>query len=359
MGKVNIFDVREQADVITATHGPEIQLLEGYEAMAFNAATSRYPEELRGWAQRWEPVLANEGAMVVNSALDKREWAELDREVYAMVKLRRNILADLSGAGLVKPISLAVILAQWRAASERIAPSINIDGESTAEADRTGRKTYSLPVPMYRTDYSFGQRELLAARSLGHLPDTFEAGEAAAAIVEAQENMVFNGETGVVVEGSAIPGLTTFTPRDTDTATNYGGGDFGTVTNGYKTVLGMVSALAALRYHGPFNLYVAPTQYLQLLNFYTDGSGMTDLQAILTIPQVSSVKPSDFLADENAVLVQMTSNVIDYLEALSVENREWTKADKTRVMMAVLAAGAPRLKQDVEGNTGIAHATGC
>lgn len=357
--KASIFNAREQADVITATRGPEVQLLEGFEAIAFNAATSAYPEELRGWAKRWEPILANEGAIVVNSALDKREWAELDREVYAMVKLRQNGLADLRSAGLMKPISLAVILSQWRAASERIAPSINIDGESTAQADRTGRKTYSLPVPMYRTDYSFGQRELLAARALGQLPDSFEAGEAAAAIVEAQENMLFNGETSIVVEGNAIPGYTTFTARDTDTATNYGGGDFGTVGNGYKTILGMVSALAAKRYHGPFTVYVAPTQYLELLNFYTDGSGQTDLQRILTIPQVSSVKPSDFLADASTLMVQMTANVVDYLDALSPENREWVKPDGTRVMMAVLAAGAPRLKQDVAGNTGIAHATSC
>ena len=251
MATLNINEVRSQADVITNTAGPTIELLEGHEALAFNRDLDmlNLPEHMLGWAMRWQPVLRNEGAVVVNSNLDKREWAELDREIYAMVKLRRNALADLTTDGLTKPISLAVILAQWRAATERPAPSINIDGESAANADQTDRKTYSVPVPMFRTDYSFGARQLMDARAAGQSIDTFEAGEAAEAIVEAQENMLFNGESSVVIEGNSIPGLTTFSARDTDTAANYGGGDFGTVGNGYTTILGMVTALAALRYH--------------------------------------------------------------------------------------------------------------
>jgi uncharacterized linocin/CFP29 family protein len=361
MASVTILDARENVSLITGTSGPTIELPEGQETLAFNADLDMagVPDNLRPWAVRWGPTLRANDAMVINSQLDKREWAELDREVYAMVKLRQNALADLASAGLVKPISLAVILSQWRKANERIAPTVSIDGESSAEADRTDRRTYSVPVPMFRTDYSFGQRELLASRALGQSVETFEAGEAAAAIVEAQENMLFNGETEVVIAGSTIPGLTTFTPRDTTTATLYGGGDFGTVGNGYKTALGMIAALAAKRYHGPFTFYVAPAQYLELLNYYTDGSAQTDLMRILTLPQVNAVKPGDFLTDENAVMVQLSGDVIDYQEALGVENREWAKPDGTRVMMAVLAAGVHRLKQDTAGNTGIAHATGC
>jgi len=361
MAEVSILDARLNTDLITSTSGPTIELGEGVEALAFNETLDMagLPKHMLAWAQRWQPVLRNDGAVVVNSALDKREWAALDKEVIAMVKLRRNAIADLSGAGLVKPVSLAVILAQWRQASERIAPSINIDGESTAAADRTGRKTYSVPVPMFRTDYSFGQRELLSGRALGSPIDTFEAGEAAIAVVEAQENMLFNGESSIVIHGNSIPGYTTFSPRDTASAASYGGGDFAVVGNPYKTVLGMISALAAKRYHGPFTFYIANVQYLQMLNYYTDGSGQTDIDRILGIPQITAIKPSDFLAAENGLLVQLTPNVVDYLDALSVENREWTKGDKTRVMFAVLAAGTQRLKQDVAGNTGIAHATAC
>ena len=357
---VNIKDVREQADWLSNTKGPEVVIQEGYEALVYNAdldLPGANPDMVR-WAKRWGPILRNEGAVVVNSALDKREWAELDAATTAQVKLRRNLLADMDAAGLVTPISLAVILSQWRVASERIRPSVNIDGESSAQADRTGRKTYSTPVPIFRTDFGFSKRELMAGRALGDALDTFEAGEAAASIVEEQERMVFLGESSVVVEGNAIPGLTTFTARDTDTATNYGGGVFSTVGNGYKTVLGMVSALAAKRYHGPFNFYVAAAEYLDLLNYYTDGSNSTDLQRILTLPQVSAVKPSDYLAAGNAVLVQMTPDVLDYREAMRPENREWMDGAKTKVMFAAMAAGVHRLKQDSQGYTGIAHCTG-
>ncbi len=369
--------IQDAAAFLTKTRGPVLRIKKGGQPLVTNAQEiesmlmHEFPDEtrrnqMRPWGYRWLPALQNKDAYIVmrnglgittNSFLDRREWAQLDRKIFEMVKLRLNAIADLRSLGLVEPGSLAEMLSQWRMASERFRPSVNMDGRTRANRDRTDRNVFSVPVPIFRTDYELGSRELLASRTLGLPLDTFEAGEAAFAIAEEQERMLFNGNATVVVQGSGIFGYTTLAARDTNTAAGYGGGDFGTISNIEPTFLGMLNALSLIRYHGPFFCYVANTQYNQMLSTYTDGSGQTGLSRALAIPQISAIKPSDFLAAGNVVMVQMTSNVVDWKEAMGIENREWESPDGQALFFAVMAAGAPRLKSDVDGNAGIAHAT--
>ena len=65
----------------------------------------------------------------------------------------------------------------------------------------------------------------------------------------------------------------------------------------------VIYALAAIRYHGPFGVYIAQAQYMQMLEYYTDGSGDTALKRVLELPQIDFVKPSDFLAAASMVVV--------------------------------------------------------
>ncbi len=345
-------------DFVTRSRGPVVTVKKGGSPLAFNESMlAEYTGAPEAWVRRWGPALANNEAFVSNSFLDKREWAELDRTIFEMVKLRRNAVADVISAGLTKRTTLAEMLSQFRMASERVRPSVNMDGRSRAVQDRTERVVYSVPVPIIRTDYEIGRRELLASRKLGSPVDTFEAGEAAGAVAEEQERMLFNGDTSIIIGGSGISGYTTLAARDTATAAAYGGGDFGTISNVLPTFLGMLNALAAKRYHGPFNCYIAQTQYHQLLDTFTDGSGQTALARALELPQISSIKASDFLAAGVLVMVQMTSNVVDIVIGMDVENREWESPDGQAMFFAVMAASAPRLKTDYAGNAGIAHAT--
>lgn len=359
--RANIVHGQDAIDFVTKSRTPRIVVPAGSPEIAFNADRDLMgvPEHLRGWARRWNPVLNHETAYVANSVLDKREWAELDREIIEMVKLRRNAVADLLGRGLVKQSNLAEMLSQWRVATERVRPSVNMDGRTRADRDRTDRLVFSVPVPMIRADYDIGRRELLASRKLGVPLDTFEAGEAASSVAEEEERILFNGDATIVVGGNIVYGYTTHPQRDTATAAAYGGGDFGTISNILPTFLGMLAALAAKRYHGPFMGYIAQTQYHEMLDTYTDGSGQTGLDRVRLLPQILDVKASDFLAAGSLVLVQMSKNVIDLVVGLAPENREWESGDGQALYYAVFAASAPRLKQDAADNLGVAHATAC
>lgn len=379
MADLQTFIIKSQADIQAALAGlsePLILIGDGNGRgrmatnadLAFNADLdlAGVPEHLHPWAKRWKPILRNPNAhvmvtsrrgMVVNSMLDKREWARLDRKIFEMVKLRKNAVADLVSAGLTDTTSLGEMLSQWRMASERQRPSVSMDGRTRANRDRTDRLVFSSPIPIYRTDYSIGTRELDASRLLSTPLDTFEAGEATEAVVEEEERTLMNGNANIVVDGNTIFGYTTLPARDTATAAAYGGGDFGTISNIEPTFLGMLTALALVRYYGPFTCYVARTQYHQMLSTYTDGSGQNGLNRVLLLPQIESIKQNDFLAAGNIIMVQLTENVVDWRIGMSLTNREWTSGDEQEIFFAVLAASTPRLKTDVDGRAGIAHAT--
>lgn len=298
--------------------------------------------------------------LVTNSLLSQAEWQEFDQAVVRMVRQKAVGYARLRAAGLTHQLGgLGTLLSQWYVGSEHTTANSNMDGRTRGDKDRGDRKLYGVPVPITFKEYEISLRELEAARRLGNALDVFEAENAAEAVADKQESMLFNGDTNIVVGGSAIYGLTTHSARLTDTAANYGGGDFGTWGNGRKTLLGMISALSANRYYGPFGVFVANTQYNQLLGRATDGSGQTELDAIRTLPQIAFVEMGPKLADAATVMVQLTSNVIDIAVAQDITNLEWNSGDTMAAFFKVLAATIHRLKVDYAGNLGVCHATAC
>ena len=340
----------------------DMQIVRGADAVTF-ATNSWRPF---GFDKKGRPVDArgqlcvNERALQTNAFLFKAEWEELDKAVVQMGKIRLNAYADLVGAGLTRTSTLAAYYSKWKVGSERTAAQVTMDFQTPTDYDRTDRKSYGVPIPLISARYSFGRRELMTARATGQSIDTFEAGEASAAVAEKAEDIIINGDTSVVVSGSSIPGYRTLTARDTGTAASYGGGDFATISNITPTFLGMIAALAAKRYYGPFKCYIHSTQYHQMLAWYTDGSGQTALDRVLQLPQIQSIEPNDLMTTAGDLLmVQMSSNVVDLEIALTMENRRWEAPDGSAMFFVVMMSAVPRLKTDYDGNAGIAHATSC
>lgn len=340
----------------------EVKILQGNDATDFITNSWRpygfnkngHPVDPRG------NLMVNSRALQSNAFLNREEWEQLDSAVFEMGKLRLNAFQDVVSAGLTKRSSLSVWHSKWRVASERVAADVSMDFRSRLNQDRTDKKTYGVPLPIFSAMYSLGRRELLTARANGQQLETFEAEEAAAAVAEKAEDVLINGETGVVIAGNSIPGYRTLAARDTATAAAYGGGDFGTISNIYPTFTGMLAALAAKRYYGPFKCYIHNTQYHEMLDVFSDGSGQTALERVLSLPQVQSVEINDLMTTAGDLLmIQMSRNVVDIEMALSLENRRWEAPDGSAMFFVVLMSAVPRLKTDYAGNAGIAHATSC
>jgi uncharacterized linocin/CFP29 family protein len=322
------------------------------DAFALRRKAYRYHTNDAGYVQMRKP-----NGMTVNSLLRKDEWEELDRAVLEAVSSELNGVQALRNMGLVQRLGgLGSMVSQWNVASERTAASLTMSGRSNGERGRVEKRLRSVPVPIAFAEYEIGLRELEASRRLGDALDTTEAAASARVVAEKQEELLFSGDTTIVVGGDNIEGFTTATGRDTDTATNYGGGDFATAGNGAKTILGMISALAAKNYRGPFGVWISNTQYWQVQTPLANRDG-NDLSDILAIPQVSFADRSDELADGVVIVAQLTRDVVDLAVALEVTNREWASGDEMAFYGKVMAAVIPRVKTDYAGNVGVAHAT--
>lgn len=301
-------------------------------------------------------VVVNGRGMVVNSILRKDEWQEIDSAVIQAARNRLNGIRILQERGLTKRLGgMGTLISQWHQASEMTAANVNMTGQSRGEQDQVDFKLAGVPVPVIFKDFSFGIRTLDAGRRLGNDLDTSNATAAAAVVAESLENMLFNG-SDVTLNATKIYGLTTHPHRNTDTATNYGGGDWGTATNVVPTIVGMMKAAAADGFHGPYGVFVSLTQYFQALNNIS-ATDETPLQRVLKLPKIEFVEPSDWLTDGAVVLFQLTPDVVDVATAQDLTTLEWVSGDGMVGNFKVMTIAVPRVKSEYASKSGIVHAT--
>lgn len=300
----------------------------------------------------------------VNSILRKQEWEELDAAVIESARYPLRGVEDLRSRGLTRPLGgIGTMVSQWNVSSEMTPANISLSGRTKGEEDRVDFSLAGVPIPVVFKSFTIGQRELEASRRLGDGIDTTSAAEASRVVAEKLEDMLFNGAS-VTLNGANIYGYRTHPDRVSDTAYNFsgslGGWDSTNYQNVLPTVAGMISGANADRHYGPFVLYLSTTQYnFAALNFFPD-TGDTPLQRILSLPQIAAVQQLDtnILPNGEAILVQMTREVVDWAEAMDIRMVEWTSGDGMTGMFKVMAVAAPRVKSRYGAQSGVVHATG-
>lgn len=302
-------------------------------------------------------IIQNDRGLVMNSILRKDEWKELDDAVIQASRSRLNGVRILRERGLTKRLGgMGTLISQWHQASEMTPANVNMTGQSRGEQDQIDFNLAGVPVPVIFKDYGFGKRTLEAGRRMGNQLDTSNAFAASIVVAESLESMLFNGSP-VSLNGTNIYGLTNHPSRNTDTAGNYGGGDWGTATNIKSTIIGMMAAAAAAGFHGPYGVFVANNQYFQTLESIS-GTDETPLARVMALPGIEFVKPSDWLADGAVLLVQLTPDVVDIAIAEDIMTVEWVAGDTMSVNFKVLTIAVPRVKAEYAGKSGVVHATG-
>lgn len=330
------------ADVSTV----EEELLLGSRPVHVNARTGQ--------------VLVNSArGLRVNSLLKEGEWREIDAAVMEAARHPLRALADLRTRGLTKPLGgLGTMISNWYTRSEMTPATVSMSGQGS-QRDLPDMKLAGVPVPIFAKEFSIPLRTLLASRRLGDGLDTTSAVEATRVVAESMDDMVINGNTGIVVNGATIYGYRNHPDRNTNTAGNYGGGDWGTIANIVPTVEGMINAANSDKHYGPFHLYVAPTQYNQAaLKYYDDGSGDKPIDRILALPPISGVTMLPQLADGEVIMVSMTRETVEWAEAMDIQVREWATPDGMTSVFRIMACGTVRVKSRYGSESGIVHATG-
>lgn len=295
----------------------------------------------------------------VNSLLKEDEWKAIDRAVMEAAVPPLRVLNAIRGRGLTTSLgSLGTMVSQWYQRSQMTAATVSMSGQG-AERDLPDMKVAGVPVPIFAKEFAIDIRTLLASRRLGDGLDTTAATEATRVVAEAMDNMALVGASNIVVNGATIYGLTNHPDINTNTAGNYGGGDWGTSLNGVKTIGGMINAANSDYHYGPFDVFVAQTQYNQVaLTYLTDGSGDTELARILRLPGINSVTMVPQMTDGTVLLVDMTRETVDWASVFDIQVREWATPDGMTSIFRVMSAGVVRVKSRYGGQSGIVYATG-
>lgn len=295
----------------------------------------------------------------VNSLLREDEWRELDAVVMEAARQPLRALADLRTRGLVKQLGgLGTMISNWYVRSGVAPATVSMSGQG-AVRDLPDLRMAGVPVPIFSMEFAIDLRTLLAARRLGDGLDTTAAVEATRVVAEAMDDIIINGNSSIVVNGTTIYGYRTHPDRNTGTVTTFGGGSWATIDNIVPTVEGMITAANQDRHFGPFYLYVATPQYNQAaLRYYSDGSGTKPIDRLLALPPIAGVSMLPQLPGGEVLLVSMTRETVEWAEAMDIQVREWASPDGMSNVFRVMACGTPRIKSRYGGESGIVHATG-
>lgn len=293
-----------------------------------------------------------------NALLRRYEWEEIDAAVIRIAKTALNGVQDLIDNGLVRRLGgLGTLTSSQEQLGDMTPANVSMDGETAGEEDSVPYSPLVWPVPIIHKDFRINIRTLEASRRLGDSLDTSSVEVATRRVLEAAEAMLFNGVGLPNVGGYQGQGYTNKTQRISDTAGGFGGGDFGTWGNGYKTIAGMLNRLAGRGYNGPFGVYVSRTQYGQLVG--VNEFGVSEIATILQgIPLLRFVKPGDMLADGVVVAVSLNSDVVDLAIAQDLTVVQWESRGGMVDHFKVMWTGTPRVKHDAAENCGVATATG-
>jgi len=291
-----------------------------------------------------------------NALLRRDEWLEIDAAVLDTVKTGLVGINDLINAGLTKPLGgLGTLLSGYETVSEMTEADVSMDGDVPGEEDAVEYGENFVPIPIIHKDFRISIRKLEASRRMGESLDTTQVRSATRVVREKMEAMLFNGLTKQLA-GYPIYGYTNHPNRITGTAV----GDFGTAGNGYKTMVKALGALGALGFNGPFNVYLAQTQYNELFNLISTSYERNEYQVIVDgLPQISSLKPSFDLTAGELVFVQMDRETIDLAIAEDVTPVQWAEMGGFISKFRVMTALAPRIKSDFNSVVGVLHYTGC
>jgi uncharacterized linocin/CFP29 family protein len=344
------------------TENATIVSWDGGDAAVRGSFNPRDPNIRINKDRKFVRVNADGSLTAVNSMLMEDEWVEIDRVVLTAQRYPLRVVEFLRGRGLTAPLGgVGSLESRWYTASAITRATVNMTGRGRADRDLPEMMQDAVPVPVIFKEISIDWRTLEASRRLGDALDLTALVEAVRVVAEDLENLVVNGTTSVQLNGRPIYGLRTHPKRKTDTATNYGGGDWGTATNVLNTARGMIQAANAQNNYGPFVLTVSQTQYNEAaLSRYTDGSGETPLDSLLKLPMIDDVipLPPNTMPDGEAELLQPTSDYIEFAEALPIQVREWTSGDGLESMFKVMTIATPKIKARQGNETGIVHVTG-
>jgi uncharacterized linocin/CFP29 family protein len=313
----------------------------------------------RNWNASQVALAASIGsdAMVGNAApLPKDVWGAWDREGVEIQRDLQPVFNDLA-ATLSMPMAIGKLVHHFQTISDSGNVNVSLDGRSKARTDQPVYAYHGTPIPIIDSSFSYGWRQVEAARTEGFNLDAAGRANSQRKIAEKAESAVLNGYAGIEVNGEQSYGLRTHPKRSTRTTAQ------ALITaTGAEWVANVVATLKLLHaknFKVPATLYVNFDDwfYANSTDFKANGD-KTIAQRVLEIANLGQVIPADSIAAGEIIAVVKRREVVQVLNSMPMTTRAQFRANpEDDYNFSVMMAAAVEIKFDAEDNCGVAHST--
>ena len=208
----------------------------------------------------------------------------------AVLTTARASLVDRRIISLVGPLGPGVEAVPSDLLSGASSGEIDVLGNAESSAITTVRRRY-LPLPLVYKDFWIHWRDLESNRQFGFPIDSGKAAAAAAAVANAEDRLVFLGDSSLDLNGlTNMPGRNTLPMRD-----------WTTEGNGFRDAVDGIRALTAAGFPGPYALVTSPELYAQL-NRVFDSTGVLEIEQVEKLAR-RGVYSASVLPEPTAILV--------------------------------------------------------
>jgi hypothetical protein len=307
------------------------------------------------------PIHKNFQVNADTTTLRPDEWKELDRSILTVARGTMTGIQDLISRGLTYNLgdAMATTALEWETMSEAFEADISMDPERKTLGDRVEFGKESIPIPIVHADYVINERALRASRKIGNPLDTIHAEQAARAVADKLEKMLFQN-FDYRARGGRIFSYINFPWRNQVPL----GGNWNDPTypgtSKLLDVMNMKEASIESHQYGPWTMYIPTDCDIWLDKDYNDNnSGMTVTrtvrQRLMDVQGLEAIKTSPFLPSGNIILVQMTANNVRLITGLPLTTIQWTTEGSFVHHYKVMTIMVPQFRADFIHQSGIVH----
>lgn len=296
--------------------------------------------------------------LIDNDLLREREAEELEDTLTRVARRDRVGVEDLRSRGLIRPLrSIGVTSYQFERMSAVGDAHQSMSIRDLGNRDLVDFNLDQVPVPVNSSQFELDRRQVAAGQTRGEGLDTTNAAEHTRSVIRLEEDTLVNGGD-VTIGGNGLPGYTNFTPRHQVTLAGAWDG-LSNLQDAVDDVLEMRRVLRDDGFTGPYILYIPSNWDGVIDDDYKANSERTLRERILAIDGVEEAKVLPSLADDNALLVQMTQSVVVMPVGQEITTVTWDLMGglASRWVVMSVASFALKTAEDESGSStsGIAH----
>jgi len=364
------FTALSKQSPLTDIVGRAIAETGGWSIGAMRAPGFRLLERAMEEERAFRAFQAAQGGLRTLAPLQDKAQVLIDKAVVEVGLQRLTFAKAVLAKGLVYNLTdpLSVTQLEWSSRNRTGAAQRTMSPSARTENKMPIVLTNRLPIYLTIDGFELDIRTLKMSERVGTPLDTTLVGSCTRSVNEAIEDATINGPTTLdgqplVNAGYSCYGLLN-APNANTQALTQAAWTLATSVGGtiFAEVQAMITKEQVDLKFGPYTLVVGTAIGNVLDNDYTVTgtpvvTGRTIRERLLQIPSLTDIIVADMMPAGKAVLVQMTSDVIDMVVGQPPTVIPWTSLDGFTIHNIVMAIMIPRVRSDYDGNSGICIGT--